>query len=192
MPSSCSSQLSVAVFGGSFNPPHIGHLLAVNYVLACMPIDRVLVIPTFRHPFSKSLASFEDRLTMCKLAFAEVAQVDVSALEQELGGESVTVRTLESLHAAYPHWKLHLIVGSDLVPEMERWALPNRVFELAERIVLNRAGTPTPRGYEHIPVVLPDISSSSVRAMIASKESIEHLVPRTVVRFIQEQGLYQT
>lgn len=184
-------EFSVAIFGGSFNPPHIGHVLAAAYVLTCMPIDRVLVIPTFQHPFSKSLAPFESRLAMCQLAFAELAHVEVSALEKELGGESVTVRTLECVHTLHPDWDLYLIVGSDVVLEMDRWASPERVLQLAQRIVLNRAGVPAPQGYEHLPTVLPDISSRAIRASIAKKDTVEPVVPRAVLRLIQEQGLYQ-
>ena len=85
----------VAIFGGSFNPPHVAHVLAVTYVLATEDLDEILVVPCFRHPFAKELAPFEDRFAMCELAMAWLPKVTVSRVEQELGGESRTLRTVE-------------------------------------------------------------------------------------------------
>ena len=82
-----TQQQRVGVFGGSFNPPHVGHVLAAAYLLSMAAVDRVLVIPVFRHPFAKTLASFEDRLAMCQLAMTWLPQVEVSDIERQLGGE---------------------------------------------------------------------------------------------------------
>jgi nicotinate-nucleotide adenylyltransferase len=85
---------SVAVFGGSFNPPHVAHLLAATLVLATQDVDLLLVVPAFKHPFAKSLAPFDERVTMCTLAMGWLPGVEVSRVEEELGGESRTLRTL--------------------------------------------------------------------------------------------------
>ena len=92
----------VAVFGGSFNPPHVGHVLGVVYALSTAPIDEVLVVPVYQHPFAKDLAPFADRLAMCRLAFGWLPRVTVSTVEEELGGESRTLRTVEHLRADHP------------------------------------------------------------------------------------------
>src|SRR5438132_412880 len=81
----------VAVFGGSFNPPHVSHVLAVVYALSVAPIDAVLIVPVFQHPFSKELASFDDRLAMCQAAMGWIPRTAISAVERELGGESLTL-----------------------------------------------------------------------------------------------------
>jgi nicotinate-nucleotide adenylyltransferase len=184
--------MQVGIFGGSFNPPHIAHVLAATYVLQCCAIDRVLVIPTFQHPFAKALTPFEDRLEMCRRAFSDLSRVEISAVEAELGGESKTVRTLEHLHAQHPDWQMRLIVGSDVVHELDRWWSPERVKELAPPIVLGRLGVAPPAGYESAPRVLPEISSTAIRTALSRGESQDHVLPRRVVEWINERGLYRS
>lgn len=181
---------TVGIFGGSFNPPHIAHVLAATYVLQCGDVDRLLVIPTFQHPFAKQLTAFEDRLEMCRRAFSEVARVEVSALEAELGGESRTVRTLEHLHAEHPAWRMRLIVGTDVVHELDRWWSPERVKELAPPLVLSRLGVVPPAGFESAPQMLPEVSSSAIRSALARGEPQDAVLPRGVRALIRERGLY--
>ena len=181
---------AVAIFGGSFNPPHVAHVLAAAYLLACAPIDRVLVVPTYRHPFAKSLASFADRLEMCRLAFVDLARVEVSRVEEELGGESLTVRTLAHLAAQHPDWAMRLVVGADVVPEMDRWTSPDRVRALAPPLVLGRVGFTVPPALANAPRVLPAVSSSSIRAALARGELTDALLPRRVADYVRARGLY--
>jgi nicotinate-nucleotide adenylyltransferase len=183
--------MRVGIFGGSFNPPHVAHVLAALYVLSCSEIDRVLVVPTYQHPFAKALAPFADRMEMCRRAFEPLAAVDISAVEEELGGESRTVRTLEHLHAAHPDWQMRLIVGADIVHEMDRWWSPERVRELAPPIVLGRVGIAPAVGYDDAPRVLPEVSSTSIRAALARGEPLDTMVPRRVLALIEERGLYR-
>ncbi len=182
--------VTVAIFGGSFNPPHVAHVLAVAYVLACTEVDRCLVVPTYQHPFAKALAPFEDRLEMCRLAFADLARVEVSRVEAELGGESRTVRTLEHLHATHPEWRMRLVVGGDVVHEMDRWWEPERVRALAPPLVLGRLGVAPPPGHEHAPQILPEVSSTAIRAAFARGEPVAGLIPRTVEAYARRSDLY--
>ncbi|MCU0694316.1 MAG: nicotinate-nicotinamide nucleotide adenylyltransferase, partial [Polyangiaceae bacterium] len=121
----------VAVFGGSFNPPHVGHVLVASYLLAMMECDRVLVVPCFRHPFGKSLAPFEVRLQMCEAAFGWMPRVEISTVERDLGGESRTLRTLRHIADAHPGWSLRLVIGTDVVQEAPRWYGFDEVEKLA-------------------------------------------------------------
>lgn len=189
----------VAVFGGSFNPPHVAHVLAVAYALSAAPIDDVLVVPVYQHPFSKELAPFEDRLAMCRLAVGWLPRVEVSAVEQELGGESLTLRTLEHLAAAHPGWAMRLLVGADVLADLPKWHRFERVAELAPPIVLGRGGFaplspgkgPGPR-LEVTEVSLPQVSSTEVREALAARdlEAVRWRLPRAVVDHIVERGLY--
>lgn len=182
---------TVAVFGGSFNPPHLSHLLAVTVVLARFPVDRALVVPTYQHPFAKSLASYDDRVRMCELAMGWLPNVEVSRVEEELGGESKTLRTLEHLHAKHPAWSLRFVMGADLVVESAKWHRFDRIKELAPPIVLGRVGV----DYEGAPrAILPEVSSSELRTMIAERrwDDVGALVPRKVVDHIRERGLYSS
>src|SRR5689334_9142479 len=114
--------MRVALFGGSFDPPHVGHVFAAAYALSTIDIEEVLVVPVFAHAFEKDLAPFDDRLEMARIAFAPIARTSVSAVERSLGAPSITIRTLEHLRATHPDWKLYLVVGSDVLAESARWA----------------------------------------------------------------------
>jgi nicotinate-nucleotide adenylyltransferase len=187
-----------ALFGGSFNPPHLAHVLAVAVVLARFEVDRVLVVPTHQHPFAKfggakfgpkSLASYEDRVKMCELAMGFLPGVEVSRVEAELGGESLTLRTVEHLKERHPDWELRFVMGADLVTESAKWHRWDRVTELAPPIVLGRAGV----SYEGAPApILPAISSTEVRSMVAAGrwEELALLVPRKVLDHVRARGLY--
>jgi nicotinate-nucleotide adenylyltransferase len=181
--------VKVAVFGGSFNPPHVAHVLACALVLAIEDVERVLVVPTFRHPFAKALAPYEERLAMCALAFQGMPAVEVSSVEQELGGESRTLRTLEHLAAAHPGWRLHLVIGADILKEAPRWFGFDAIAKLAPLIVLGRAGVDSPGAG---PVLLPEVSSTRVRQGIAAGawDEAGRLVPRPVLAHIRARGLY--
>ena len=179
----------VAVYGGSFNPPHMAHVLAVAFVLATEEIDRVLVVPTFKHPFAKALAPYEDRVEMCARAMAWLPRVEVSRVEEELGGESRTLRTLEHLKAVHPEWSLRLLMGADLLIEAPRWFRFDAIKEIAPPLVLGRCSVDVPGAP---PAVLPAISSTDVRAKIAAAEwdALCPLVPREVLALIRARGLY--
>jgi nicotinate-nucleotide adenylyltransferase len=182
----------VAVFGGSFNPPHVGHVLACALILSVEEVDRVLVVPTYVHPFAKPLAPFEDRATMCELAMAWMPSVEVSRVEAELGGESRTLRTLETLARAHPDWALRLIIGADILAEAPRWFGFDAITKLAPPIVLGRAGAQDNRGAG--PALLPEVSSTQVRAAVArgAWSDLEKLVPRAVLAHVRARGLYGT
>lgn len=178
-----------AVFGGSFNPPHLAHVLAVAILHARFDVARVLVVPTHRHPFAKSLAPYDDRVRMCELAMEFLPRVAVSRVEEELGGESLTLRTIEHLVEKHPEYRLRFLMGADLVVESPKWYRFDRVAELAPPIVLGRAGV----DYEGAPLpVLPAISSTEVRALVGERrwDLLESLVPRRVLEHIRARGLY--
>jgi nicotinate-nucleotide adenylyltransferase len=179
----------VCVFGGSFNPPHIAHVLALSIVLARFDVAKILVVPTFQHPFAKSLAPYDDRVRMCELAMGWLPRVEVSRVEQELGGESRTLRTIERLRAVHPGEPLRFLMGADLVLESSKWYAWDKIAELAPPIVLGRVGVT----YEGAPPpVLPAVSSTDVRNAIASGkwDEIEALVPKDVLAYVRARGLY--
>jgi nicotinate-nucleotide adenylyltransferase len=180
----------VAVYGGSFNPPHLAHLLAVTVALATEEIDRVVVVPTFLHPFAKELAPYDDRVEMCRRAMGWLPGVEVSRVEEELGGESRTLRTLEHLQAAHPSWSLRLLIGADLLTEAPRWFRFDAVRAIAPLLVLGRVGVDEPGAP---PPVLPAISSTDVRAKVKAGDwsALASLVPREVLAVIRARGLYR-
>ena len=182
--------MKVAVFGGSFNPPHVAHALAVVLVLATEDVDRVLVVPAYQHPFGKPLAPFEDRVAMCALAMGWIAGVEVSRVEENLGGESRTLRTLEHLASVHPDWHLRLVLGADILAEAPRWFGFDAIARLAPPIVLARAGVDSSGGAER--KRLPLVSSTDVRGKIAAGawDELASMVPRRVLEYVRAKGLY--
>jgi nicotinate-nucleotide adenylyltransferase len=180
----------VAVFGGSFNPPHVAHVLAVALTLSTHEVDRVLVVPTFQHPFAKTLAPFEERVTMCELAMGWLPRVEISRVEQELGGDSRTLRTLEHLQRAHGDWKMRLVIGADLLSEKDKWFGFDAIAKLAPPLVLGRAGIT--RDDAPVPL-LPNVSSTEVRARLAAGAHAElaSIVPKRVLDHIAKAGLYR-
>lgn len=179
----------VAVFGGSFNPPHVAHVLAVSWVLSATDVDEVVIVPTFRHPFGKDLLPYEHRVAMANLAFEPLRRVRVSRVEEELGGDSYTVRTLEALSAQMPGKQLRLVVGEDVLPESHRWREFDRVVALAPLLVLGRAGYDAASAR---PVTLPEVSSTDIRARLSAGNSVAGVVPANVINYIRANHLYAT
>jgi nicotinate-nucleotide adenylyltransferase len=182
------SRPAIGVFGGSFDPPHLSHTLLAAYVLSAYPIDQLLVIPTFRHAFAKPLAPYEHRLRMCELAMADIRRVEVSRIEEEIGGESRTLNTIEELRRRHPEASLRLVIGSDLLAETPRWYNFERVRELAPPIVVPRAGyrDQTASGFE-----LPLVSSSEIRAQLKRGVHPHGLLSHAVAQYLQCHALYR-
>lgn len=181
---------TVAIFGGSFNPPHVGHQLAALWVLETQPVSELWFVPCFRHAFDKALAEFSDRLAMCRLAAAALGpRAQVSSIEEELGGASRTAVTLEALQARHPGTAFRLVIGEDILADRSKWHRWDDVERLAPPIVVGRKGCVRSESSE-LPIELPEVSSTAVRARIAAGQPWDTLVPRAVAGYIRERGLY--
>ena len=193
-----SSQKHVALFGGSFNPPHVGHLLGAAYVRAVVPVDAVWLMPAHRHPFGKRLAPFEDRVTLCDILASHIAGLEVTRIEEEVPGSGRTIHTVEHLTRRFPDHRFSLIVGTDILVESSRWLEFERLVSLAPLVVLGRTGhaQPRPAGAPWdsatflTDVPIPEVSSTDVRERLASGKPVDHLVPRRVLEEIRARGLY--
>jgi nicotinate-nucleotide adenylyltransferase len=186
--------MKVAIFGGSFNPPHVAHVLAAALVVATHDIDRLLVVPTFQHPFAKELAPFEARVTMCELAMGNLPRVEISRVEADLGGESKTLFTLQHLQKLNPNWRMQLVMGGDLVSESSKWHRFEDIKKIAPPLVIGRAGFADAKFASEAPPVslLPEISSTEIRKKIAAQkwDELAELVPKSVLDFIRAEHLY--
>jgi nicotinate-nucleotide adenylyltransferase len=180
---------ATVVFGGSFNPPHVGHQMTLLYLLDALDAARVLVVPSRTHPFGKDLASFDERVAMCELMAEPFGdRVVVSRVESELGGEGRTYDLLVHLHHTMPHEKLVLSVGADILLETDRWHRWDDIVAMVPVVVLGRAGYADERA---LPVALPEVSSTHIRELRRQGQSIRGLVPASVARRIERRGLYQ-
>ena len=175
----------IALFGGSFDPPHVGHLLAASYVLATEPLDELWLVPVERHPFAKPLvASYDHRVELCERLAAQLPRTRVSRAEQE-SGQGRTVDLLEWLHGKHPQTRWALVLGTDLEAEKPQWKRFDRVEQLARIITVRRGG------YGEGGVAIPEISSTEVRALLKSGGDASQLVPRTVLEAIRDAGTYR-
>lgn len=194
------------MFGGSFNPPHISHVLACLFALNAFPLDRILVIPNYRHPLDKALLPFSHRLAMTRLAFRHLEPwVEVSTVEEELGGISYTVDTLTELKRRMPGAVFRLIVGSDILVEVERWRRFDEVARLAPLLVVPRMLQPNggaagekaretgePAGGQAPgQLFLPAVSSTDIRRALAAGLDPGPAVPLAVRDYIRRHRLYQ-
>jgi nicotinate-nucleotide adenylyltransferase len=178
--------MRVALFGGSFNPPHVAHELTALYVLETTPVDELWFVPCFKHPFEKALEPFADRVEMCRRAAAALGpRVRVSEVEGELGGESRTLRTVKALREKHPDHELSLVIGADLEAEVSSWYGAEELRRLVDFIVVGRSGFSGGRG-----PAMPEVSSSDVREKLRQGVPVDALVPRSVLDYIRERKLY--
>jgi nicotinate-nucleotide adenylyltransferase len=206
---------SVGVLGGTFNPPHLGHLAVARHAREELGLERVLLMPAHipPHKTSEEDPGAEHRLRMCRLCVSGEAGLSVSALEIERGGPSYTVDTLEAIHASHPDAELTFIVGADTASTLPAWREPARLLELAGLAVAGREGPgrggvldglapllasrPAGRsdggvGVRFLDMPAVHISSSMVRERVACGEEIEELVGPAVAAYIAEHGLYRS
>jgi nicotinate-nucleotide adenylyltransferase len=198
------ARISVALFGGSFNPPHVGHVLAIAYVLSAGFAERVVAVPVFEHALRKHLLPFGHRVAMAERAFGWLPRVEVSSIEAQLGAPSRTLQTILALEAQHPDWELRLMVGSDILSEIHQWHAFEEIERRAPLLVLPRAGVTLPEAQvasaAPAPMaLLPEVSSTEVRALLALASSgvdavaarrLSALVPRAVLDYVREHGLY--
>lgn len=179
----------VAIYGGSFDPPHMGHVLSVAWALAAGGVDEVWIIPTWKHAFGKKHgAPFEERIAMSKLAFAWCRGVEILDVERRLGGVSRTLTTLDALEAEHPDALFRLLIGADVLATTDRWYRWDEVARVAPPIVIGRQGYPVPEG---CPISIPNINSTDIRAGLANAGDVTGLVPTAVIEHIRSQDLYQ-
>lgn len=188
--------ITVGLFGGSFNPPHVAHALVGLYALETQGLDELWLVPTWRHAFGKQLASYDDRVAMCALVAAALGpRARVSRVEETVararGGESRTLYTLEHLATAEPARRFRLLIGADILAETASWLGWDEVCRRAPPIVVGRGDHPPPPGAVVAPLTIPAVSSTDVRARIRRGDDASGLLPRAVLGYIARRGLYR-
>jgi nicotinate-nucleotide adenylyltransferase len=178
----------VALLGGSFNPPHVGHLMAALYLRATQGVDEVWLVPSFNHPFGKPLEAFEDRVAMCEAMAIDVGPwLKVSRAESLVGGEGRTIELLEWLLPKYPGTKFRWVIGSDILSDLPKWKAWDRIQQLVQVTVLHRAGYPSPQALGP-PIV--EVSSTEIRKRFEAHDPPADLVPRRALEIARSRGLY--
>jgi nicotinate-nucleotide adenylyltransferase len=190
----------IGVFGGTFDPPHVGHLILAADARDALNLDRLIFIPAGAQPFkieTPPIASGQDRLEMVRLATADDANYVVDNAEINRTGLSYTVDTLEHLAERHSGAELFLLMGQDALAGFGKWRNPERILELATLALMTRSGA---RGVEEwrnaeglvrVSTRRVDVSSTEIRARLQAAKSIKGFVPEGVERFIEARGLYR-
>ena len=203
--------MRIGLFGGTFDPPHHGHLLAASDAFEALQLDRLVWIPASQQPLkvgSRS-ATAADRLAMVRLAVGDDPRFEVDAIEIERAGLSFTVDTVEAFSGRYPGDELVVLLGADVMSTFAKWREPRRIASMARLAILHRAvsggavekaavvgairaitGDDLPA-----PVVLDtrrvDLSSTEIRERARQGRSLHGYVPDAVARFVREHALYR-
>jgi nicotinate-nucleotide adenylyltransferase len=185
----------LGVFGGSFDPVHLGHLIVAQAAAARLALDQVRLVPAGLQPFKREgpVAAGRDRLAMLTLALAGDTRLVADDRELRRPGPSYSIDTLRELRAAYPDAELCLLVGADAAGDIAHWHEADAIPALARVVALTRPGRPVPNHAliaETVVVPAIDISATDVRARCRRGESLRYLVPEAVARYIAERRLY--
>ena len=181
---------SIALYGGSFNPPHVGHVMVGAWVLSATDVDELWVMPTWDHAFAKELVDYDVRCEMCRAAFSALddARIQVSDVERMLGGESRTIDTVEYIQQHLGITDIRIVIGTDIWQERHLWKRWDDLINLCAPILIGRDGYPNPPG-ETVSPALIDVSSTQIRAGLRRGQHPE-VLPVEVSKIIEERGLY--
>lgn len=190
----------LGIFGGTFDPVHVGHLVAAVNARHALGLDRVVLVVA-NVPWQKTgvrqVSPASDRLAMVEAAVGDVPGLEASSLEIDRGGPSYTADTVARLHLDHPGAELFVIVGWDVSTELSTWERFEEVRQMATLVVVNRPGAPAPvglvqQGWRLQEVAVPnlEISSTDLRARAADGRPLDYLVPQAAVHVIRQRGLY--
>ena len=179
--------MNIALFGGSFDPPHIGHQLICLHLLDYEKFGRVMLVPCFTHPFNKKLINFERRVEMCQLLvnlFPTYSTINFAEYYlHETTKPTYTIDTIKWLKKHYPSGnKFTLIVGTDVRDEMDQWKDIEEINKLVEIMIYPRINHP---------ISGQEISSTMIRERIKQGKSIKGLVPLSILNYIEKNRLYK-
>ncbi|MBH30914.1 MAG: nicotinic acid mononucleotide adenylyltransferase [Candidatus Marinimicrobia bacterium] len=194
--------MKLCLFGGTFDPPHVGHLVIAETIQESERFDKVVFVPASNPPHKEEdISPIDSRLEMLRLALVGNDHFDVSDIEIERGGVSYTVETIKEAKERFgiDAEDLYFLIGSDALIDFHRWKQHESILDECRVIVVQRPGFLTSRidpnilsriRFSNIPQI--QVSSSQIRRRIRSDLTIRYLVPNPVMKYIQEQGLYSS
>lgn len=189
--------MRLGVLGGTFDPPHLGHLIVAQDVWQSLSLDRLLFVPSASPPHKRGQVRTpaELRLAMMRAATAGDPRFEVSDLELRRHGPSYSVDTLRELRTLHPGAALFFVIGSDQLRELHTWREPEEIARLATLVVVSRGGDAGEAGgvalpYRPVEVTRIDISATEIRRRAAAGQPIRYLVPAAVEAIVRRERLY--
>jgi nicotinate-nucleotide adenylyltransferase len=184
----------IGILGGTFNPPHMGHLIVANEVLHALELEEIWFLPNQEPPHKKKEGNVSDnqRVKMLELMIEEHSSFFVEPLEMERQGPSYTYETMEILTKEYKDVDFYFIIGGDMIEYLPKWHRINDLQKLIKFVGVNRPDFNSHSDYDMILIETPsiDLSSSLIRNRVEDGGTIRYLVPESVRIYIEENGLY--
>jgi nicotinate-nucleotide adenylyltransferase len=190
----------IGIFGGTFDPIHVGHLVAAVNARHALGLDRVVLMVAnvpWQKAGQRAVSSADDRFSMVQAAVGDVEGVEASRMEIDRGGESFTADTLAEMAGLYPAAELFVVVGWDVADQLDTWERREEVQRLASLVIVNRPGAGRPtrleaQGWRVEEVTVPnlEISSTDLRERAADRRPLDYLVPAAAVHVLRARGLY--
>lgn len=191
----------IGLFGGTFDPIHIGHLIVAETVRTRCQLDKLIFIPAKTHALKDNnrITPVQHRLSMVQLAIEPHPAFEVSDIEIQRPGVSYSIDTISHFREVYPpeKYQLHFLLGSDAVNEFHQWHEPNELLTLCEFIAFSRAGaaanpdSPYASAFTYVEIPALEISASEIRKRVKAGESIRYFVPEPVRLFVEKHQLYK-
>lgn len=186
----------VGILGGTFNPPHIGHLIMANEALSALKLDEVRFMPNAIAPHKKTHTDItnENRLRMVEILTSPYPKFKVETIELQLGGISYTYRTMVELVEREPDVQFYFIIGGDMIDSLHTWHYIDDLTKLVQFVGIYRPGSFSKTTYNVLMVEAPriDLSSTIIRRRLSNGETVKFLLPDDVLHYIQKEGLYGT
>lgn len=187
---------NLGVFGGTFDPPHIGHLILAQSAYKRLHLDKLIFIPAGKQPHKQNqkITYSNNRLEMLKLAIEDDNRFSISDIELQDDGVSFSYKTLIRLNKIYPESQLFFIIGGDNISDIQTWMKPEEIFKLAKVAAAMRPDYKLSGEYKDNVILFDmpqiEISSTKIREMVKQKQSIKYLVPERVESYILKNKLY--
>lgn len=192
------AERTVGILGGSFDPPHLGHVYMALSVLQRTEMDELWVTPCDNHVFKEDLADFRNRRDMCRLAFRHLNRVKTTIVENVLPQPNYTVKTLRAIHETRPNLELYFVVGADLVEEIPDWTQADGLTDLCQLLVVPRQGHPAvdpppevgDPTFVELSCQLPEMSSTTIRRLVRQGADASGFLDDLVHQYIENRELY--
>jgi len=184
----------VAIYGGSFNPPHAGHQIACMWLIEALNVYKIVVAPTYQHYFGKELIDFNHRVTMCELMVKRFGNRAFAVpVERSLPKPNTTLELVKIIQQYYPNNPIAVVIGTDLIPSLHKWHSWDEVVRLAKIVAVGRTGfnkVYSPYDIYQYPIELSAVSSTAIRNRIEEGEDITGMLPSSIKEYIERHNLY--
>lgn len=184
----------VGILGGTFDPPHLGHLVIAEETRLALDLEEIWFIPSYTPPHKKSArSSVEDRINMVNRAIEANPSFTLNTIEVERLGKSYTFDTMTALDNSYPAIDFYFIIGADMVEYLPQWDRIDELINLVTFVGVKRPGYHLKSTYPIVEVDMPliDLSSTFIRNRLANRKSVHYLIPERVYSYIKEKQLYE-